>query len=36
MSYDSFKVIEIKGSWVNVKDDLVNTGWIFRELLWIQ
>ncbi len=36
MSYDSFKVIEIRGSWVNVKDDFINTGWISRELLWIQ
>lgn len=36
MNYDSFAVIKMKGSWVNVKDDFVNTGWILRELLWIK
>jgi SH3-like domain-containing protein len=36
MKYDTFRVIKIKGSWVNIVDDFDNTGWIFRKLLWIQ
>ncbi len=34
--YYSFKVLDIKGSWVKVKDEYGDTGWIFRKLLWIQ
>ncbi len=36
MRYDAFKIIKIKGSWVNIVDDFGTTGWIFRNLLWIQ
>lgn len=36
MTYDSFRVIKIKDSWVNVVDEFANAGWIFRNLLWIQ
>ncbi len=35
IKYDSFKVINRKGSWVNVIDEFGNKGWIFRKLLWI-
>lgn len=34
--YDSFKVIEIRASWVKVVDEYGDTGWIFKKLLWIQ
>lgn len=36
LKYDSFKVIKIKSQWVNVVDEFGDTGWIFRNLLWIQ
>ncbi len=36
MRYDTFRVIQTKGSWVNVADALGNSGWIFKKLLWIQ
>ena len=34
--YTSFKVIDTKGSWVKVQDEYGDTGWIFKDLLWIQ
>ena len=34
--YDSFRVLEIKGSWVEVRSDFNQTGWINRDLLWIR
>lgn len=34
--YYSFRVLEIKDSWVNVENEYGDTGWIFRKLLWIQ
>ncbi len=34
--YYSFRVLDIKGSWVKVKDEYGDTGWIFRKLVWIQ
>jgi SH3-like domain-containing protein len=34
--YYTFKVEKISGSWVKVRDDYDDTGWIFRKLLWIQ
>ncbi len=36
MKYDSFMVLKRKASWVKVKDEFGDTGWIFRKLLWIQ
>ena len=36
LQYDSFKVIRRTPSWVKVKDELGNTGWIYRRLLWVQ
>ncbi|MFC1769912.1 SH3 domain-containing protein [Nitrospirota bacterium] len=36
MKYYSFKVLKIKGDWVQVKDEYGDTGWIFKPLLWIQ
>jgi|Deesub1362A_J573_1020465.scaffolds.fasta_scaffold09915_2 SH3-like domain-containing protein len=36
IKYDSFKVISIKSSWVKVMDEFGDTGWIHRNLLWIQ
>lgn len=34
--YDSFMVMEKRGSWIKVKDERGNTGWIDTEYLWIQ
>lgn len=34
--YDSFRVLKIKGSWVKVRSDYDQTGWISRGLLWIR
>jgi SH3-like domain-containing protein len=34
--YYSFKVIGDKGRWMKVKDDLGNSGWIAKSLLWVQ
>ena len=34
--YDSFMVLKIKGSWVKVRSDYDQTGWISRGLLWIR
>ncbi len=36
LKYDSFKVIQIKSSWVKIIDEFGDTGWIFRKLLWVQ
>ncbi len=36
LKYDSFKVLKIKSSWVQVIDEFGDTGWIYRNLLWIQ
>lgn len=34
--YQSFKVLQRKGQWIKVKDDMGNAGWIYRAYLWIQ
>jgi len=34
--YYSFKVLETKGDWVKVQDEVNNEGWIFDKLLWQQ
>jgi SH3-like domain-containing protein len=34
--YYSFKVIDTKGDWVKVEDEVFNEGWVFKRLLWIQ
>lgn len=34
--YYSFKVVETKGSWVKVHDEVFNEGWIAKSLLWMQ
>ena len=34
--YTSFKVIDTKGSWVKVEDEYGDTGWIYKDLLWVQ
>ncbi len=36
MKYYSFKVIKVKGLWVNVTDEYGAKGWIYKPLLWIQ
>jgi len=36
MRYDPFKIMQVKGSWVNVVDEFGNAGWIYKKLLWIQ
>lgn len=36
MKYYSFKILEIKGLWVNVMDEYGAKGWIYKPLLWIQ
>lgn len=36
LRYYSYKVIKLKGDWVNVKDEYGNAAWIFGKLLWIQ
>ncbi|HBH60578.1 MAG TPA: hypothetical protein DDX85_02310 [Nitrospiraceae bacterium] len=36
VTYDSFKIIKARDSWVNVVDEFGNNGWIFKQLLWIQ
>jgi SH3-like domain-containing protein len=35
LKYDSFKVLQIKSSWVKVIDEFGDKGWISRKLLWI-
>lgn len=34
--YYSFKVVGEKGRWLKVRDDMANTGWIAKSLLWVQ
>jgi SH3-like domain-containing protein len=36
LKYYSFKVLKIKGQWVNVMDEYGEKGWIYKPLLWIQ
>lgn len=36
VKYYSFKVIGEKGRWLKVQDDVANTGWIAKSLLWVQ
>ena len=36
MKYDSYKIIRTKGLWVKVEDEFGSTGWIYKNLLWIQ
>lgn len=36
MKYYSFKVLKIKGMWVNVMDEYGDKGWIYKPLLWLQ
>jgi SH3-like domain-containing protein len=34
--YYSFKIIDTKGAWAKVQDEVFNDGWVARSLLWIQ
>jgi len=34
--YYCFRVIETRGDWVKVEDELQNKGWVYKPLLWIQ
>lgn len=34
--YDTFKVIGRKGAWIRTQDEYGDTGWIYRNLLWIK
>ncbi len=34
--YYSFKIIDTKGAWVKVQDEVFNDGWVARSLLWTQ
>ena len=34
--YYCFKVIETRGDWVKVEDEVRNEGWVYKPLLWIQ
>ena len=34
--YYAFKVIGSKGEWANVQDEVSNTGWIAKSLIWMQ
>ncbi len=36
IKYYSFKVLKRKDKWVKVIDEYNNSGWIFKDLLWIQ
>ncbi len=36
LQYYSFRVLETKGSWVKVKDEYGDQGWVYKPLLWIQ
>lgn len=36
LQYYSFKVQELRGDWVKVKDEYGDEGWIYKPLLWIQ
>jgi len=35
LKYDSFRVVESAASWVNVADEFGGSGWISKNLLWI-
>ena len=35
LKYDSYKVIDRKSLWVQVMDEFGDTGWIYRNLVWI-
>ncbi len=35
-AYYSFRIIDRSGRWVKVRDEVGNTGWITRSLLWEQ
>lgn len=35
-NYYSFKIIESKGEWVKVRDEVFNEGWVAKSLLWTQ
>jgi len=35
LKYDSYKVVKRNGTWVKVRDEFGEEGWIFRKLLWI-
>jgi SH3-like domain-containing protein len=35
LKYDSFKVVKRDSSWVKVTDEFGDSGWVFRNLLWI-
>lgn len=34
--YYSFKILQRRGIWIKVKDDMGNIGWIHKNYLWIQ
>lgn len=34
--YYAFKVVETKGDWVKVQDEVFNDGWVADFLLWVQ
>ena len=34
--YYSFKIIDSKGAWVKVQDEVFNDGWVAKSLLWTQ
>lgn len=34
--YYSFRVIGSKGSWLKVRDEMDNEGWVTKSLLWVQ
>lgn len=36
IKYDAFKVLKKQKSWVNVIDEFGDTGWIYRNLVWIR
>lgn len=34
--YYSFKILDTKGAWVKVQDEVFNDGWVAKSLLWTQ
>jgi hypothetical protein len=34
--YYCFRVLETRGDWVQVEDEMRNKGWVYKPLLWIQ
>jgi SH3-like domain-containing protein len=34
--YYAFKIVESRGDWVKVEDEVLNEGWVYKPLLWIQ